>query len=105
MEAYSNKGIKQIINQFPEVENILEEYGIGCAPCSVGTCLLKDIVEIHYLDADQEQKLMTRITNIIYPGKVIKLHQIKRKNNAEPNEISYSPPVKKLVEEHVLIKR
>ena len=105
MEAYLNKGIKQIIHQFPEVENVLEEYGIGCAPCSVGTCLLKDIVEIHYLNTDQEQKLMTRITNIIYPGKVIKLPQIKRKNKAKLKEISYSPPVKRLVEEHVLIKR
>ena len=48
MDEYLNKGIKEIINQFPEVENILNEYGIGCAPCSVGTCLLKDIVEILY---------------------------------------------------------
>jgi len=32
MEAYLNKGIKEIINQFPEVESILDEYGIGCAP-------------------------------------------------------------------------
>ena len=34
MEAYLNKGIKEIINQFPEVENILDKYGIGCAPCT-----------------------------------------------------------------------
>ena len=58
MEAYLNKGIKQIINQFPEVENILDEYGIGCAPCNVGTCLLNDIIEIHNLNIDEEQKIM-----------------------------------------------
>jgi len=105
MEAYLNKGIKQIINQFPEVGNILDEYGIGCAPCNVGTCLLKDIIEIHNLNADEEQKIMARIANIFYPGKVIKIPQIKRKNKSKLKEISYSPPIKKLVEEHVLIKR
>jgi len=105
MEAYLNKGIKQIINQFPEVENILDEYGIGCAPCNVGTCLLKDIIEIHNLNTDEEQKIMTRIAKIFYPGKVIKIPQIKRKRKAELKEISYSPPIKNLVEEHVIIKR
>jgi hypothetical protein len=34
MEAYLNKGIKEVIDQFPEVEKILDEYGIGCGPCS-----------------------------------------------------------------------
>jgi len=58
MEAYLNKGIKQIINQFPEVENILDEYGIGCAPCNVGTCLLKDIIEIHNLNTDEDMPKM-----------------------------------------------
>ena len=105
MEAYLNKGIKQIINQFPEVENILDEYGIGCAPCNVGTCLLKDIIEIHNLNADEEQKIMARIAKIFYPGKIIKIPQIKRKNKAKLKEISYFPPIKNLVDEHVLIKR
>ncbi len=44
MEEYLNKSIKEIINQFPEVGDSLNEYNIGCAPCSVGSCLLKDIV-------------------------------------------------------------
>jgi len=105
MEAYLNKGIKEVINQFPEIENILNEYGIGCGPCSVGTCLLKDIVEIHSLPLDEEQVMMARIAKTIYPDKVIKMPQIKRKREAKPIEIKYSPPMKKLVDEHVLIKR
>jgi hemerythrin-like domain-containing protein len=105
METYLNKGIKQIINQFPEVENILDEYGIGCAPCNVGTCLLKDIIEIHNLNTDEEQKMMVRIAKIFYPDKVIKIPKIKRKDKTKTKEIAYSPPIKKLVEEHVLIKR
>ena len=32
MEDYLNKGIKEIIDQFPKVENVLNEYDIGCAP-------------------------------------------------------------------------
>jgi len=32
MESYENKGIKDIIADFPEVADILEEYGIGCGP-------------------------------------------------------------------------
>ena len=30
-----NKGIKEIIDQFPELEDILNEYDIGCGPCGV----------------------------------------------------------------------
>lgn len=54
MENILNKEIKGIIDTYPEVGKILEEYGIGCAPCSVGSCLMKDIVGIHNLDPLQE---------------------------------------------------
>jgi len=104
MEEYLNKGIKEVINQFPEVEKILYEHGIGCGPCNVGTCLLKDIVEIHNLPADEEQQMMVRIAKTIYPDKTIKIPQVKRKTEAKPKELKYSPPMKKLVDEHVLIK-
>ena len=105
MKEYLNKSIKEIINEFPEVGNILNEYNIGCAPCSVGSCLLKDIVEIHNLPSEDEQELMARITKVIYPDREEKIPEIKRKRMARPEEISYSPPMKKLVNEHVLIKR
>jgi hemerythrin-like domain-containing protein len=105
MEEYSNKSIKEIINQFPEVGNILNEYNIGCAPCSVGSCLLKDIVEIHNLPYGEEQELMTRIAKVIYPDREVKIPRIRRKHETRPEELSYSPPMKKLVNEHVLIKR
>ncbi len=105
MEEYINKGIKEVINKFPEVGEILDEYGIGCGPCGVGTCLLKDIVEIHSLPADEEQMMMARIAKTIYPDKVIEIPKIDRKTETKPKEIKYSPPMKKLVDEHVLIKR
>jgi len=105
MEAYLNKGIKEVIDEFSEVEKILDEYGIGCGPCSVGTCLLKDIVEIHALPAEKEQEMMARVAKIIYPDRVIEFPQTQRKTEDEIKEIKYSPPMKKLVDEHVLIKR
>ncbi len=105
MEEYLNKGIKEIINQFPEVGNILNGYNIGCAPCSIGSCLLKDIIEIHNLSPDEEQELMAGIARVIYPDREIEIPRIARKHEARPEGISYSPPMKKLVDEHVLIKR
>ena len=105
MEKYLNKNIKDIINQFPEIQDSLNEYNIGCAPCSVGSCLLKDIVEIHNLPPEEAQELMVRIAKAIYPDREIKIPEIKRNREAQPKDISYSPPIKKLVNEHVLIKR
>ena len=105
MEAYLNKGIKEIIDQYPAVEKILDEYGIGCGLCSVGLCLLKDIVEIHRLPPDQERELMARIAKAIDPEADIEILEAKAAAAAEPAEIKYSPPMKKLVDEHVLIKR
>ena len=31
----------------PEIEAILDDYDIGCGPCMVGTCILKEIMEAH----------------------------------------------------------
>lgn len=104
MEKYLNKGIKEIIAKFPKVVGILDEYHIGCAPCGVGSCLLKDIVEIHNLPSAEEAELMYKIEKEIYPDRDIKM-PVVNKNRKEPKDIKYSPPMKKLVDEHVLIKR
>ena len=105
MDEYLNKGIKEIIDEFPEVEDVLNDYDIGCGPCNVGICLLKDIVAIHRLPEDQEQQLMARIAKAIRPDQDIKIPEIEKSTETEPREFKYSPPMKKLVDEHVLIKR
>ena len=105
MEAFLNKGIKEIIDQYPEVEKVLDNYGIGCGPCSVGICQLKDIVDIHNLPQDQEQELMQKIASIIYPGQDVKIQPAKKKTPAAGGDIKFSPPMQRLVDEHVLIKR
>ncbi len=105
MEQYLNKGIKEIIDQFPQVEKILDEYGIGCGPCSVGICELKDIVDIHNLPAEQEQELMHKIAAVIYPGQDVQPPESKKKKPGVKENKKFSLPMKKLVDEHVLIKR
>jgi hemerythrin-like domain-containing protein len=105
MEAYLNKSIKEVIKEFPPVEKILDEYGIGCGPCAVGLCLLKDIVSIHNLPAEEEQQMMARITGVIHPGQKIQIPRLEKKAEVKREGIKYSPPMKKLVEEHVLIKK
>lgn len=106
MEEYLNNGIKEIILKVPDVAAILDNYNIGCVPCSIGSCALKDVVEIHNLPEEQEQEMMCRIEKAIYPEKDIKKPAYKKtKKQVSPKEIKYSPPLKKLVNEHTLIKR
>jgi len=105
MEKYLNSTIKEVISDFPEVGDILNEHNIGCVPCNVGNCLLKDIVEIHNLSPPEEQELLARIARVIYPDSSQKISKIKRKPQAKDKEIRYSPPIRRLVDEHALIKR
>lgn len=105
MEQYLNRGIKEIIQEFPETGRILDEFNIGCTACSVGTCLLKDIVEVHNLPYEEERALMLRISRVIYPGVEVEIPRIARKNQPVSGEIKYSPPMKRLVDEHTVIKR
>jgi hemerythrin-like domain-containing protein len=105
MEAYLDKGIKEIIEEFPGVEDVLSNYDIGCGPCNVGTCLLKDIVAIHRLSDEQERQLMARIARAIDPDQDIRIPHAEKKTGTKPKDFTYSPPMKKLVDEHVLIKR
>lgn len=108
MKQYLNTGIKEVIGQYPQVADILNEYDIGCVPCNVGTCLLKDIVKIHNLSPEREAALMSEIGRATSPGGKVAAEASrakKAKQERNPEEINYSPPIKMLVEEHSLIKR
>jgi len=105
MERYLNSYIKELIDKFPETAEVLDTHGIGCAPCSVGTCLLKDVVDIHGLAREDEKKLLTEIAAIIYPGKKVEIPLREGGKEKRGGEIAYSPPMKRLVNEHELIKR
>jgi len=105
MESYLNKGIKDIITDFPQVGNILEEYSIGCVPCTVGICLLKDILEIHKMAPEKEKELMSRIEAAIYPEQEIKTDYPVKEVQIDATPHVFSPPMQLLVNEHVVIKR
>lgn len=105
MEEYLNRSIKEVIKEFPPVERILDEYGIGCGPCAVGLCLLKDIVDIHHLSPEEEQQMIARIAQVIHPDQEISLPMTGKKVEGKRKEIKYSPPMKKLVDEHAWIKK
>lgn len=105
VEKYLNTPIKDIIKEFPKIGEILDEYGVGCVTCSAGSCLLKDIIEVHNLTEKEEKEVMERILKVIYPERVFSISAIERKTKIRSKEISYSPPIKKLVDEHTIIKR
>jgi hemerythrin-like domain-containing protein len=100
-----NKGIKDVISRFPAVADILEQYNIGCAPCTEGSCLLKDIVDIHNLSPEDERALMAQIAEVIDSGRQVQMPAVKTSPQAKPKDVQYSPPLRQLVDEHVLIKR
>ena len=105
MESYRNTGIKDIIADFPQIANILEDYGIGCGPCTVGICLLKDILDIHKMAPEKERELMSRIEAAIYPERDITASQPTETAHIAPALHLFSPPMQLLVNEHVVIKR
>lgn len=105
MDKYLEQNIKDIIAKYPAVGDILNEYKIGCTACAAGTCRLKDIVEIHNLPGAGEEKLMGRIALAISPKGGLKVPKSSRKAAPPSGALKYSPPLKRLVEEHALIKR
>ncbi|MCP4229692.1 MAG: hypothetical protein GY771_06045 [bacterium] len=105
MDELLKRGIKEIIDEYPGVGDILDEYEIGCVPCGVGTCILGDIVDIHNLSAEDENVMLTRIAEIVLPGEEVDIPLRERSTADDDDTIKYSPPIQKLVDEHKLIKR
>ncbi|MFZ5801422.1 MAG: hemerythrin domain-containing protein, partial [Candidatus Omnitrophota bacterium] len=62
-------------------------------------------VAIHNLPEERELDLMYRIEKTIYPQRDIKRPVCKGPKKAPDSQIKYSPPIKRLVDEHTLIKK
>jgi hemerythrin-like domain-containing protein len=105
INEYLDSGIKEVIQKYPAVAELLKRYDIGCVTCGLGTCLLKDVVQIHDLSVEDETALMRSIAGVIYPGQDIPLPVSERKSKSVNPRAGFSPPLKMLVDEHVLIKR
>jgi hemerythrin-like domain-containing protein len=106
MTQHLDRHISDVISEFPGVQAVLDGLGIGCATCAVGTCLLREVIEVHGLSVDQEREAMRKIAAVIFPGVEVDLAPIQRKVAAAARAPGgFSPPVRMLVEEHVTIKR
>lgn len=105
MERYLNTPVKQTIDRFPSVGTILEEFGIGCVPCNAGSCRLSDVVEIHNLSPEDEEALVRKIAAVVTRGQPVSLPERRTPRPGQSRTISYSPPMKRLVDEHTQIKR
>ncbi len=105
VEIYRNKAIKEIITEFPQIGDILEEYDIGCVPCTVGICQLKDILDIHKMAPEKELELMSRIEAVIYPEREIQPAEPVESAPPVDSPHVFSAPMQRLVDEHITIKR
>jgi len=105
MTELLDHNIKDIVHEYPALEAVLAEFSIGCTSCSLGSCRLKDIVEIHNLSPESEQRLMRRIAEIVYPGIAIAIPILSRTPETKAGEAGLCPPLRQLVNEHSLIKR
>jgi hemerythrin-like domain-containing protein len=105
MDEILNTRIKEVISRYPEVGTVLSEFGVACVTCAVGTCLLKDILDIHRFAPEDEQRMMTRIAGIIYPGRSVVVPLRKTAPTPKTKALVYSPPLQAHVDEHKLIKR
>jgi hemerythrin-like domain-containing protein len=104
MEKYLNMEIKKVITEFPRVGAILNEYGIGCVTCSIGTCLMKDIIEIHNVPKNIEAQMMKKLEAALNNQDVADEMPTSGASIQAVKEITYSAPIQKLVDEHKLIK-
>lgn len=104
MEKYLNSPIRDLIEQFPATGLLLEERGIGCVPCEVASCLLKDVVHVHGMSEGEAAALLARIEQILYPERDVRIPEAPPAPTGK-TELHYSPPIRLLVEEHKLIKR
>ena len=97
--------IKEVIMEFPALVDILNDYDIGCGACMVGTCLFKDIVSIHSLSPEREKEMMAKLANAISPLQSGIVSAVTSNLPPHTRDKTYSPTIKKLVDEHLLIKR
>jgi len=105
LDEYMNKGIKDVMAKFPAVADVLEQYNIGCAPCTEGSCLLKDIVDVHCLSPEDEKALMAQIAEVLDSGGQVKAAVTRTSPQPKAKDLEYSPPLRRLVDEHVVIKK
>ncbi len=106
MNDYMQTGVKPLIEAFPEVGQVLERYGIACVQCTAGTCKLEEVLQLHALPPQDGTELMRQIARIVDPtGSALQPQAPTSAEPPRPVQFTYSPPVQRLVDEHVWIVR
>jgi hemerythrin-like domain-containing protein len=109
LEPLLQRNVRDVMAEYPVSASVLSSHGIGCATCAVGTCLLRDIIDVHGLSTEQERSLMAALAAAIFPGQEVALPRRERRVAPAPAASArpgaFSPPVRRLVQEHMLIKR
>ncbi len=59
------KPIKDIIDEHPKIGEILGKHEIGCIECSIGTCLFKEVVKVHFLGDEVEKQIETEVNEYL----------------------------------------
>lgn len=60
-----SQNIKDVIKIHPRIGEILDSHEIGCTKCTVGTCLLQDVVTVHFLGDDAEAQIEQEINTYL----------------------------------------
>ena len=60
-----DEAIQDVVKAHPRIGDILNDFEIGCVDCSVGICLLKDVVTIHVLGDEIEAKIEKQINDYL----------------------------------------
>jgi hypothetical protein len=55
------EAINKVMEKHPAIGEILARHEIGCTTCSVGICLVKDVVSIHALGDEVELQIEKEI--------------------------------------------
>ena len=95
--------IKDVINEFPDTGKLLTINGVDCAGCSVGTCLLKDVLDVHNFPDDTKKTIMAQIDKIINGEKIEIIPAAE--SPAKSKQDLFCKPIQQLVNEHKNILR
>lgn len=90
-----NMPINEVIDNYPITRIFLEKNEIFCVDCSVGTCLLGDLFEIHNFSKEDQEAMFENLNNLI-DGKTTEVLQFTPLTKTE----KYSEIVEILIDEH-----
>ncbi len=103
MREQLDQFIKPLMEQHPGLGTVLEGAGIGCTTCSLGTCRVKDILEIHDLGPQATRELLTAMGRVIFGDAPFEVPELPTRAPAARS--AFCPPIRRMVEEHTYILR